>query len=406
VTGLAVAGLSTRFLLPLLMAGPKRDPGDSAALGNLWRAVVSLPRPRSVAVALTAGCIGALAFAPAPLWHDNLDDLTPVPAELLAADQELREQLGTADLRYLLAVEAPDDEAALARLEALEPQLTALVDRGVIAAFDHAAHYLPTVATQRARQAALPDASSLRAALDTASAAAPFRAGVFEPFVADVEQARSLTPLTIEGLRAAGFGAPVDLVLMDGATSRTAVVTFAGVADVAALRETAAAAGAILLDLKQTSEDMVAGQRSRILMSVAVAAVLLVAVVAFALRSSARVLRVLAPMAITTLVVLAALQGAGVSLTLFHLISLILVAGLGLDYALFFERAAAYKKQQLRTLHADLVCSLSTQLVFALLATSSLPVLRAIGLPLAIGVFSNFVLALLLTTPRAAKNAM
>jgi predicted exporter len=52
-------------------------------------------------------------------------------------------------------------------------------------------------------------------------------------------------------------------------------------------------------------------------------------------------------------------------------------------------------------LHAVLVCSLSTLLVFALLATSSLPVLRAIGLPVAIGVVSNFVLALLLTTPRA-----
>jgi len=109
-------------------------------------------------------------------------------------------------------------------------------------------------------------------------------------------------------------------------------------------------------------------------------------------------------MAITTLVVLATLQGAGVSLTLFHLISLILVAGLGLDYALFFERAASDPAEQRRTLHAVLVCSLSTLLVFALLATSTLPVLRAIGLPVAIGVVSNFVLALLLTTARAAKS--
>jgi predicted exporter len=124
-----------------------------------------------------------------------------------------------------------------------------------------------------------------------------------------------------------------------------------------------------------------------------------------ALRSRSRVLRVIAPMAITTLVVLAALRGAGVSLTLFHLISLILVAGLGLDYALFFERAAADPAEQRRTLHAILVCSASTLLVFALLATSSLPVLRAIGLPVAIGVVSNFVLALLLATPRGAKNA-
>jgi predicted exporter len=105
-------------------------------------------------------------------------------------------------------------------------------------------------------------------------------------------------------------------------------------------------------------------------------------------------------MAVTTLIVVAALQALGISLTLFHLISLILVAGLGLDYALFFEHAADDPAEQRRTLHAILVCSASTLLVFALLATSSLPVLRAIGLPVTIGVVSNFVLALLMTRPR------
>ena len=86
-------------------------------------------------------------------------------------------------------------------------------------------------------------------------------------------------------------------------------------------------------------------------------------------------------------------------LNLFHLISLVLVAGLGLDYALFFEHAADDPAEQRRTLHAVLVCSLSTFAVFALLAASSVPVLRAIGLPVAIGVASNFLLALLLTRP-------
>jgi predicted exporter len=104
-------------------------------------------------------------------------------------------------------------------------------------------------------------------------------------------------------------------------------------------------------------------------------------------------------MALTTLVVLAALHAGGVSLSLFHLIALVLAAGLGLDYALFFERAADDPAEQRRTLHAVLVCSLSTLMVFALLATSSLPVLRAIGVTVSVGVVGNFVLALLLTRP-------
>jgi len=403
VVGLAVAGLSSRFVLPWLIAKPRRDHGESGVLGRIWQGILSWPRPRWAALVLAAACVGVTVLSRTPLWDDDLQGLTPVPAPLLAVDQELRRELGTADLRYLLAVEAPDDDAVLARLEALEPELEALVLRGAIAAFDDAARYLPSAATQRERQAALPDASTLRTALADATAATPFRAGAFEPFLADVSRARELAPLTIEDLRAHEVSDRVDLLLRAGSGGgRIALVTFVDVTDVGALRAVVEAAGegAMLLDLKQAAESLVARQRTRILWSLSFAALLLAAVVAIALRSRERVLRVLTPMALATLVVVAALQAVGVPMTLFHLISLILAAGLGLDYALFFERAADDPAEQRRTLHAILVCSVTTLLVFALLATSGLPVLRAIGLPVAIGVVANFMLALLLTTRR------
>ena len=97
------------------------------------------------------------------------------------------------------------------------------------------------------------------------------------------------------------------------------------------------------------------------------------------------------------------LHAAGVPLSLFHLVALVLAAGLGLDYALFFEHASDDEADQRRTLHALLVCSLSTLLVFALLATSSLPVLRAIGITVSAGVVLNFFLALMLTRPEAGR---
>jgi predicted exporter len=95
-----------------------------------------------------------------------------------------------------------------------------------------------------------------------------------------------------------------------------------------------------------------------------------------------------------------------VELTLFHLVALILAAGLGLDYALFFEHAGDDRDDQLRTLHALIVCSLMTLLVFFLLALSSIPVLRAIGVTVTVGVVGNFVLALLIARhPVAAQPA-
>ena len=77
------------------------------------------------------------------------------------------------------------------------------------------------------------------------------------------------------------------------------------------------------------------------------------------------------------------------------LVAFILAAGLGLDYALFFEHAGDDRADQLRTLHALIVCSLTTLVVFLLLALSSIPVLRAIGVTVTLGVVFNFVLALL-----------
>ncbi|HEY0683546.1 MAG TPA: MMPL family transporter [Steroidobacter sp.] len=399
VAGLAVAGLTTRYALPALMAETGRDFGDSAWLDKVWRRMERLPRPRWAGVAAIVTSIAAIVLAPQPMWESDLSKLTPVPKELLILDQELRSELGTPDVRYLLVIDAEDTEYALQRLEKLDASLQALVTEGAITGYDHAARYVPTAEKQRQRQSRLPEPATLRADIAAAVKDTPFRPDVFEPLLEDVEKARRLRLLTVEQLRDSPLGVSVEMLLTHHDKRTTALVTFSGVRDVAALERFAKAAGpdVTLLDTKNASETLVTQQRVKILWSLAFAAVLLAAVVAFALRRASRVYRVLAPMALTTLLIIGILQAAGVSMTLFHLIALILAAGLGLDYALFFEHAADDPMEQRRTLHALLVCSASTLMVFALLATSSLPVLRAIGLTVSLGVVSNFVLALLLT---------
>lgn len=406
VAGLAVAGLTTRFLLPLLMDDAGRDFGDSQWLDRVWTRMERLPRPYWAGVVAVVGSIAAVMLAPQPLWESDLSKLTPVPEELLLQDTQLRSELGTPDVRYLLVITAEDSEYALERLESMDPSLQKLVDSGAITGYDHAARYVPTARAQRQRQARLPEPQTLRTDLQTAIEATPFRPDVFEPFLADVERARRLRLLTLERLRDSPLGASVEPLLTEHDQRATALVTFSGVQNVSALRELAANAGAgvTLLDTKDASETLVANQRSEILWSLAIAGLLLIGVVASSLRKASRIYRVLAPMALTTVLIVGILQASGVSLTLFHLIALVLAAGLGLDYALFFEHAADDRVEQRRTLHALLVCSASTLMVFALLATSSLPVLRALGLTVSLGVISNFILALLLTRPSHATR--
>jgi predicted exporter len=403
VASLAAAGLTTRYLLPRLIDPSGRDYGESEFLGRLWQRIANLPRPLWAAPVLVVACAAIVIFVPGSLWENDLSKLTPVPRELLLQDQELRSQLGTPDLRYLLVIETSNTDQALTQLEALDAPLRKLVERGAITGYDHAARYVPTAAKQKERQRKLPDEATLNTALQQAMVDTPFRADVFVPFTQDIKEARALAPLSVAMLHDSPLGASLDLLLATRENKITALVTFAGVNDPKALQQLAASAGpnALLLDLKDASDSLVAQQRTRLLWSLGLAGLLLIGVVTIALRNTGRVIRVLAPMALTTLILIAMLHGAGVPMTLFHLIALILAAGLGLDYALFFEHASDDPHEQRRTLHAVLVCAGSTLMVFALLALSSLPVLRAIGVTVSLGVVSNFVLALLLTRERA-----
>ncbi len=127
-----------------------------------------------------------------------------------------------------------------------------------------------------------------------------------------------------------------------------------------------------------------------------VAGLLLVLTITVALRSARRAWHVLAPMTLATFLVLAVERVAGIEISLFHLVALILAGGLGLHYALFFERDTGDPAEQRRILHATIVCVLSALLVFGMLAWATIPVLRAIGLTVSLGVVFHFCLSILM----------
>jgi predicted exporter len=403
IAGLVTAALATRLLLPALIDPAPRDPAHSRRLGALWRRIERVPRPRWSLLALAIVAVLVLWLRPGAFWQNDLAKLTPVPPDALARDAQLRAELGAPDVRYVLALQGPDVESVLQASERLRPALDALLHTRAIAGYDLAARYLPSAATQTARQARLPAPQALSGALQAALSDSAFRPDAFAGFAADVERARHAPPLTPADLAGTPLQASVAGLLLAQPSHATALVSLTGLRDPAAVATTAAANGARLLDLKEASESLVAAYRERVLLALAAAVVLLALTVWIALRSPPRVVRVLLPMALTTLLIVAVLRAFGVELNLFHLVALILAAGLGLDYALFFDHAGDDRADQLRTLHALIVCSLMTLLVFSLLALSSIPVLRAIGVTVALGVLSNFALALLVSR-RAAVH--
>jgi predicted exporter len=398
ISGLLVAGAVTRWLLPIVMPLRFRDAADTAGLESLRAWLAGLPRPRWLPWLLFGLALAMLWLAPTPLWQNDLAALTPVPPALLAREGELRDALGAPDVRYLLVLDAPTADAVLELSEKISPQVDKFISAHAVDDVELPSRYLPSLATQRARQARLPDRATLTTALDAALADLPFQPGLFAPFVDDVETARSLPPLTAAEFARSPFGARLEAMLVQRDGRWLALATLTGVHDPTALAALAVTnSGQVrLLDLKAASETLIAQYRVRILQALGIALVLLALTVAIAFRDLRRAWHVIAPMSLATLLVLAALRASGVSLSLFHLVALTLAAGLGLHYALFFERKVENAAEGRRTLHATLVCVLSAVLVFGLLATSSLPVLRAIGLTVALGVAFHFCLSILM----------
>ncbi len=202
---------------------------------------------------LSVAAVAAVLLVPGPFWENDLSKLTPVPVAALLRDMRLRQELGAPDVRYVLALHAVSAEQALQAAEALRPRLDGAVAQGIVAGYDMAARYLPSIQTQRRRQQALPTPEQVRRLIAEAVIASGFRADVFEPFQADVEMARQAPPMTMQMLGGTALAMPVSGLLLVGTDGVTALVSLIGLHDPQALAAVVGGSGAQLMDLKEVS---------------------------------------------------------------------------------------------------------------------------------------------------------
>jgi predicted exporter len=280
----------------------------------------------------------------------------------------------------------------------------------VLAGFETPSRYLPSVATQQARQASLP-VHALPERLTQAVDGLPVRAELFAPFLADVAAAKARPPLQRADLADTSFALALDSLLTQRGSRWNAILplaapVMAGVPTeipVAAVRRALAAAGqsnVLFVDLKAESDKLYGGYlHEAVLLSMGglIGIIVLLLVV---LRSPLRVTRVVLPLLGAVMLVAAVLVACGHSLTILHLVGLLLIVAVGSNYALFFnpERSTEPDAQTMdgispRTLASLVFANLTTVAGFGLLGISHVPVLQAIGVTVGPGA----VLALLLS---------
>ncbi|GAB4062801.1 MMPL family transporter [Uliginosibacterium sediminicola] len=401
IGGLLAAVLVTRYVLPALLPA-KLAMRDIRPLGaRMARVAQQLVRLRGLLLALIIAAAALLLLRHGEIWNHSISALNPVPLAAQELDGQLRAELGAPDARFLLALNVADQQAALVAAEQLDPQLQKLVEQGLLAGYETPLRMLPSLATQSRRQAALPDAASLRSRLDSALQGLPLRADKLQGFIDDVAATRARAPLQRSDLDGTASALAFDAMVVQRSSGYSLLLPLrapaAGI-DAAAVRQalgTAQMPGLLLIDLRDQAETLYQRYLNEAITLSAWGLLAVILVIALSLRSLPRLLRVMLPLAGSVVLVMAGLLLSGHSLSILHLIGLLLTVAIGSNYALFFDQSGAQDapEMQQRTLVSLVLANLSTVVGFGLLGSSSVSVLAALGVTVGPGALLSLLLA-------------
>lgn len=406
IAGLVAAALATRYALPMLAPDGATGMGMRKYMARGAGLLVrGLPRLRWVLAGLGVAALALVIWQGGHLWRADLGAMSPVPKSAQQLDEMLRADIGTGDGSTLVVVYGADEEAALRNTEAAAARLEALVDKGELGGFETVTRVLPSVATQAARLASLPDGETLRTRLAEATQGSPLPATRLGPFLAEVEAARKLAPVRRADLKDGPLGSVVNTLMYQrpGGGWSTLVVLHPGPKFDAGRLE-AALAGAPEVQVVDVGREL-AGLYQRYLheafVQVLLGALAVVVLLGIYLRSGKRLLAVCQPLVVAVVLTLGGMAVLQVPLGILHLVGLLLIVAVGSNYALFFDQLRVAGRADEDTLASLMLANLTTVVSFGLIAISDIPALSSIGRVVAPGAL----LALLLSAAFASRMA-
>jgi predicted exporter len=393
--GVIAALLCTRYVLPALSrkgAPAKEKPLVRLGVRTLDRMIA---RPWLAVWCVGPSLLAIAVGAPRLRFENSLKALRTSTPELDAESARVQSRLGLpANGRVVLAL-GDDDEQALRRSE----QVWARLERH--AQVRSINTLLPSLETQRARRARIEADASFVPRLNASLERHGFVPGAFEPFVRDLAEPRELTPKSLEGSPlAASWLAPFRASIAGQVAYLTSVEH--SDADVAALLS--GLSGVHYIDQEALYSAAYRDFRNRTLWLLALGLVLVLGILLLRYRS----------VRVAGLGMLPALLGAGAALgveglrgvpaTLLHVIGVLLVLSMGVDYGIYALESKHSADEGVTTLGSVLLAALTTVLSFGLLGLSDNPALAAVGSTVGFGlVFTVLASPVVLAFTRAEK---
>ena len=391
-TGIVVTLYTARYILPVLYHGlPEPKVTDE---------ISSIHSPKFRHTFWIAGLLmTAMLFAllPRDIWNNDLGSMSPIAPEKLRRDRELRLGLGAPDIRYLVMVIASSRENVLQETERLEPLLIEARRQNWLDGYQLITTLVPSQMTRDIRHAHIVNAAKQTGQLQRVMQNLSMRPEAFQPFLDDLHHAaKKSSRAPVDGFADTSLQDLVNSQVYFDGDDWISLTTLFGLHEPGSLAQSIEAGlpAVTVVDLKAASESLIEQYRQRVLLLLGAAFLVIVGFLRWRIGSGSRLLWVCGTLLSTvflTSVLTALVLG---QLSLFSLFATVLVAGLGLDYALFTSRTEVCLESRRDTLHALTICASSTLLAFLILGFSSVPILQAIGVTVAIGVALNYVLTL------------
>jgi predicted exporter len=403
LVGLGSAWLTVFLLLPWLLQGPgRRDPETAVAIPQ--RFLVWWQARASQRVCLMIAAVLLCCSVPGLMRLSGNDDvrlLVSRPADLLAQEEKIGELTGFGNSSQFFLVEGSTIEEVLIREEALAKVLAQQSSEGAISGFQGVSSFVPSAQRQEENNAlwqkkVFSDSALLKTLLDQAGLRDEIAGQLTSEFAA-----AAATLLKLEDWLGSPISIPFrHLWLGAGNTGFASIVQPQNVRDAARLGAASAGLpGVTFVDKAASVSRLFHDYRQWGALWLLAALTLVYGVLC--LRYGPRLAAlVLMPTVLAMVLALGVFGYLATPLSLFNLMGLMLVLGVGVNYSIFLReggvRAAA-------TLAGVLLSAGTTLLSFGLLAFSSMPALSSFGLTLLLGIGIAVLLAPMVLTFSAGK---
>jgi predicted exporter len=392
--GLSVACGCVLCLFPLMR--PPQAPNLSPSIERGLHALLPRPLNRIGWSILMLIVLLAMLGLPRLRVVNDLHLLQASPPQLLDSEKRVRTLLHNPAESQLLLVTGSSDQDVLQREEALRPRLDELQAKGAIASYAALTRALPSLRTQEHDAALMIKLNSSEGLLASILAEMGLPPQTIAARLRDtrIAQAARLTPDA--WLNSPASASYRHLWLGKIADRYAVVVTLGGIHDLAALHAlNDVGTGVRLVDkVGDISELLARFQRITIAyVVVGYGAVLLLFSLRYGWRSA---VRVVGSPALASLATMGLFGLMNEPFNLFSTFALLLVLGIGIDYAIFLREG---RGSPLSSLIAVLVCAATALLSFGMLAFSGTPFIHSFGLTMLFGISLAVVIALILGLP-------